>query len=128
MAGRHPAGMKPRDESAHPVVKHAIEQGYLDTSKDYVIPGFDTHEAANEARKSVYRACRHLNVSCSSKEAEDIDQLTDSSYRLRFRIFSKEHGRRHMSEVTGGDPANLPYNPFAKGEAPLVDDHGRRLR
>ncbi len=57
--------MRPRDESAHPVVEDAIDKGYLDTGRIYPIPGFTTHQAANEGRLSINRAGQHLGVSVS---------------------------------------------------------------
>lgn len=120
--------MQPRDERAHPVVEDAINKGYLNTGRHYYVDGFDTEDTAQEARRSIYNACRHLNVSCSSRSGEDVLQLTDSSWRVQFRIYSKEHGRAHIAQQTGGDPSKLAWNPFQRGDKPLVDDHGRRAR
>jgi hypothetical protein len=134
MAGRHPAAMRQRDESAHPVVEDAIERGYIDTSRIYPINGFTTHHAANEGRLSINRAGQHLGVSISSWVT---DQGGEPCYRqcqdlqaphgVHFRVWSKNSARQHVYHQSGGDPANLKYNPFAKKKGPAVDDAGRRL-
>ena len=117
--------MRPRDERAHPVVKDAIDKGHLGTGKPYVVDGFATREAANEGRRSINNAARHLGVSCSSREADHIEQLTDGTWRVSFTIWPKNSGRQHVAATYGHDPASLPYNPFRGGEGPLYDDHGR---
>jgi hypothetical protein len=116
--------MRPRDERAHPVVKDAITKGHVGTGKHYVIGGFASKHAANEGRKSINNAARHLGVSCSSTEAADLQELTDGSWQVRFLLFPKNEGRRHIHSQAGGDPANLAYNPFARAEGAVVDANG----
>lgn len=128
MAGRHPKALRPRDERAHPVVQDAIDKGFVGTGRPYPVPGFASREAANEGRKSINNAARHLGVSCRSREAEDIQQLTDGSYRVTFRLWAKNQGRAHIREATGGDPAKLAYNPFRRAGGAVLDDDGRPLR
>ena len=120
--------MRPRDESAHPVVKDAIEKGYVGTGKYYVIDDFATQDAANRGRRSINNAARHLGVSCSSKEAEDVQQLTNGAWRVRFRLWPKNAGRQHVHQSTGGDPSKLAYNPFARAEGPVMNDDGSPIR
>lgn len=127
MASRHPRAMRPRDESAHPLIKKAIGEGYVGRGDYYLVDGFTTREAANLGRKSINNAARHLGVSCSSKEAVDVQELTDGTWRVRFRLWPKNAGRRHVHQRAGGDPAKLDYNPFARAEGPVLDDKGRRL-
>ena len=127
MAGRHPRAMRPRDERAHPVVRDAIDKGFVGSGKYYFVQGFATREAASEGRKSVNNAARHLGVSCSSKEASDVEELTDGTWRLKFRLWAKNEGRGHVHRATRGDPANLAYNPFARAEGPAVGDDGTRI-
>ena len=110
------------------MVQDAIDKGYAGTGRPYTVDGFASREAANEGRKSINNAARHMGVSCRSREAEDLQQLTDGTWRVSFRIWAKNEGRAHIREVTGGDPANLAYNPFARAQGPIVDDDGRRLR
>jgi hypothetical protein len=120
--------MRPRDESAHPVVKKAIAEGYVGTGRYYNVDGFTTREAANLGRRSVNNAARHLGVSCSSSEAADVQELTDGTWRVRFRLWPKNAGRQHVHRQAGGDPAKLAYNPFARAEGPVLDESGRRLQ
>lgn len=127
MAGRHPKALRQRDERAHPVIKDAMAKGHLGTGKPYQVDGFATREAADEGRRSINNAARHLGVSCSSRAAEHIEQLTDGTWRVTFRLYPKKEGRRHVHEITGGDPSKLAYNPFQRGEGPMVDDHGRPI-
>ena len=124
MPGRHPAAMRPRDERGHPVLQDAIGKGYLESPEYYIVPGFASWDAANEGRKAVNNAARHLQVSCSSRRQEDILAAQDGTFTLRFRIFPKNEGRRHIIQTTGGDPANLVYNPFARSLGPEVSENG----
>jgi hypothetical protein len=128
MAGRHPKGMTPRDESAHPLIKDAIAKGYVGTGRYYEVDGFRDREAADRGRRSINNGCRHLGVSCSSKEAEDLLELTDGTWRVRFRLWPKNAGRAHVRAQTGGDPAQLAYNPFQRAEGPVIDESGAPLR
>jgi hypothetical protein len=128
MASRHPKAMRPRDERAHPVVQDAIDEGYVGTGRPYVVPGFASRDAANEGRKAINNACRHLGVSCRSREAEDLAELTDGTWQVSFRLWAKNDGRAYVRSSTGGDPANLAYNPFARAQGPVLDDDGRPLR
>ncbi len=128
MASRHPKAMRPRDESAHPVIKDAIGKGFVGSGRYYTVDGFTTREAANAGRQSINNAARHLGVSCSSREAADLQELTDGTFRVRFRLWPKNAGRAHIHAQTGGDPAQLAYNPFSQAEGPAMDDDGRRLR
>lgn len=127
MTGRHPKSLRPRDESAHPVVRHAIETGYLGTGQSYVISGFTSHEAAQAGRRSVNTAARHLGVSCSSRYKEDVWEGEDGSWSLQFRIFSKDSGREFIARQTGGDPSKLAYNPFRRGEPRIIADDGSKI-
>jgi len=110
--------MRPRDDRAHPVVQHAIDQGYLERDDYYVVSGFADREAANEGRKSINNAARHLGISCSSRESEDVLPAQDGTFTVRFRVWPKAGGRAHVHQAAGGDPANLAYNPFARAPRP----------
>ena len=126
--------MRPRDERAHPVINDALDKGYLDTGAEYPIDGMNSHDSANEARKSVRLAAQHLNVSAA---AWVVDQDGNPCFKacadpqaphgIRFRIHSKDAAREHVVRQSGGDPAKLKYNPFARGQGPVVDDSGRRI-
>lgn len=117
--------MRPRDERAHPVIKDALSKGHLGTGKPYYVDGFATEEAAQEGRRSINCAARHLGVSCSSRRDEHVEQLSDGTWRVQFTIWPKNHGRQHVADAYGHDPASMPYNPFQRGEGPIVDDSGR---
>ena len=127
MAGRHPQGMRARDESAHPVVQHAIDQGYVGTGRPYVIKGFTSKEAAERGRRSVNNAARHMGVSCSSRQNQDVHEAADGTFEVHFRLFTKASARQHITQATGGDPTKLAYNPFRRAAGPVMDDQGRRV-
>ncbi len=124
MAGRHPQSLRPRDERAHPVIKDALAKGYLGTGQPYVVDGFATQEAADQGRRSINNAARHLGVSCSSRSAEHVEQLSDGTWRVSFTIWPKNQGRAHIASTYGHDPASMPYNPFRRAEGRMVDDSG----
>ena len=124
--------MRPRDESAHPLVEHALEQGYLDTQAVYHVDGLAGHDIANKARLSLNRAGQHLNVSTPSWVVDSAGepcwkscQDPQAPHGLRFRVHSKDAARQHLLRETGGDPSKLKYNPFKRGQRALVDDSGR---
>lgn len=116
--------MRSRDERGHPWVKDAIAKGYLGTGKPYIVAQFPDQETAEDFRKSVNNAARHLGVSLSSRRDEHVEQLTDGTWRVSFTLWPKSHGREHVRTTYGDTP---PYNPFQRGEGPLVDDSGRVL-
>jgi hypothetical protein len=124
MAGRHPKNLRPRDERAHPHVKDAVAKGHLGTGKPYVVGQFPDEDSAQDFRRSVNAAARHLGMSCSCRKDEHVEQLTDGTWRVSFTLWSKDHGREYVRTTYGDDP---PYNPFARAEGPIVDDSGRFL-
>ena len=126
--GRHPAGLRPRDERAHPVVKDAIDRGFVGTGQPYVIPGLRTRQAADEARRAVNNAARHLGVSCSSKASTDIIDSGNGTFELHFRLYTKASGRNHIAQSTGGDPSKLAYNTYRRAEPRILADDGTRMR
>src|ERR1039458_6952814 len=128
MAGRHPNARRPRDESAHPLVQHALDNGYLSTGKPYVVPGFTSYSAANDGRNAIYNAARHLGVACSSRKAEDIHSAPDGTWSVHFKLYTKNEGRQYIRASTGGDPAKLAYNPFQRAAPRVLDDDGRTLQ
>jgi hypothetical protein len=134
MAGRHPKAMRPRDESAHPVIEQAIAEGYLDSQAVYDVPGFASHAVANQARLSLNRAGHHMNVSTPSWVADEMGEQCykackdpDAPHMLRFRLHSKDSARAHVLQQSGGDPSKLKYNPFARGQGAVLDDSGRAI-
>lgn len=134
MAGRNPRSLVQRDESAHAVLQDAVDAGYLDTDREYDVPGIASHRAANEARLSVNRGAPHLGVAVACwvtdndgnscyKDCQD----GSAAHGVRFKVFSKNKARTHVVRQSGGDPAKLRYNPFAKAAGPIVDENGKRL-
>lgn len=119
--------MRPRDERAHPVVRHALDRGYLGTGVPYVVPGFTTFAAADEGRRSINNAARHLGVSCSSRKKDHIVAEPDGTFSVHFRLYPKSAGRAHVHAQAAGDPSNLAYNPFRRAEKRAFDDDGNRL-
>jgi hypothetical protein len=123
-----------RDERAHPVIRDAIDKGHVTSGEPYPVNGFAGHDAANQGRLSVRRAGEHLGVSiacwvCDSdgtpcyKSCKD----PDAPHGIRIRLFSKKSARAKVVEDSGGDPANLKYNPFRRVSGPILDDHGNRI-
>lgn len=134
MAGKNPRVFTPRDERAHPVIQDAIARGYLERgtaqgreSDPYIIRGFPKWGIANEARRSIYNAAKHLGVSCSSRTREDIIQEEDGSFSVRFWIMSRDSAKRRVLEATGGDPSKLAYNPWKRKNTRLIADDGTRI-
>jgi len=134
MSHRNITKAGPRDERAHPVVTHAIDNGYVITGAPYPIDGFATHDAANAGRRSIRLAGQHLGVSVAAWVTDADGERCYKScadpnapHGVRFRLFTKESGRQKVVTDSGGDPANLKYNPF-RGAAPrLLDDQGKRI-
>ncbi len=131
----HPGRMRPRDERAHPVVRDAIERGYVQSGEVYPVDGLPSHETANQARKSIRAAGEHLGVAVAAwvADADGNPCWKDCAdpqapHRACFRLFPKETARQHVATETGGDPSKLKYNPWKKAEPRLVDDKGRRIR
>lgn len=126
MKARNPGAWRERDERAHPVVKDAIERGYVGSGQPYVIRGFKTRQAAEQGRLAVNSAARHLGVSCSSRRGEHVIDSGNGTFELHFRLFTKNSGRQHIATTTGGDPSKLAYNPYKRAAPRVLDDDGRR--
>ena len=123
--------MRQADHSADPVVEDAITRGYLGTGQVYTIPGFTSHEAANNGRLSVSRAVRRRNLSAGiwvgdqqGRQCYTACEDPAAAHSVHFRLWSKDEARRHIFQQTGGDPANLKYNPWARGATQAFDDSG----
>ena len=132
--GRHPNALLQRETRGHAVVKHAIELGYIDTGQEYPIPPAGTHEQANAARKWINSAADHYGVSAAAW-VTDQDGIQcykacrgpELPHGLRFKLWSKDEARKHVVRQSGGNPANLKYNPFRRADQRLVDDSGQRI-
>lgn len=126
--------MKPRDERAHPVVKEALDRGFLDTGQDFPIPGLSSHDVANEVRLSVQRAQVHLGFAMAARVVDEYGkpcwkacQDPSAPHGVTFRLWSKDQARGHVFRASQGDPSNLKYNPWKKAEPRVVDDSGARV-
>lgn len=132
MTGRHPRALRPRDESAHPVIEQAHKEGYLDTGADYHVPGFTSHDTANAARLAVQRAQAHLGFGMAARVVDEDGgpcwkdcQDPDAPHGVTFKLWSKKGARDHVFRSSQGDPQNLKYNPWKRGQRAIVDDSGR---
>jgi hypothetical protein len=131
MSGRHPKAMIQADKRADPVIEDALDKGYLDTDAAYDVPGLASHAIANDARLSVTRAARRANLSPAAWVADEAGNpcykgcpAPDSPHMVRFKLWSKDKARGHVFQQSGGDPANLRYNPWTAGRNRRYSDSG----
>lgn len=135
MPGRHPNARHKADTSADPIIALAIERGYLNQDVPFDVP-MPNHEAANKGRLSVNRSARRQNLSPAAWVAgEDGEPCNpakspcpdpEAPHYVRFRLWAKDAGRVHVFRQSGGDPANLKYNPWAR-KGPRYDDTGQQV-
>lgn len=132
MSGRNITRATQRDESAHPVIRDAIDRGYVHTGDVYTdIGDLPDHDTANKARRLVKNAGQHLGVSVAAWVADAAGEpcyrnCADPAapHKVLFRIFSKSSGRAKIVQDTGGDPGRLKYNPFKRNAPRILDDDG----
>lgn len=117
------------------MVKDALDKGYLDSGAEYPVPGIVNHDAANEARRSVRTAGQHLGVAVAAWVTDSDGnpcyrncQDPNAEHGIKFKLHNKTAARAHVVKESGGNPANLKYNPFQRGEPRLIDDQGKRIR
>lgn len=129
--GRHPASWAQADRRADPVIEDALNKGLLDSGTPYSIAGFESHDAANEGRKAVNRSARRQNISPACWVADSDGgycykncKNADAPHSVHFRLWSKNAARTHVFQESGGDPANLKFNPWAQGRKKKRDDDG----
>lgn len=118
MPGRYPHVSQARDERAHGVIQDAIDKGYLDSGRKYIVPGFANHESANQGRRSITRGLDHFGLARSAWVTDgDGNQCyqdckdPDAPHGAGFELHSKDRGRAYVVDDTGGDPAKLKWNP-----------------
>jgi hypothetical protein len=135
MTGLHPRAMQPRDETAHGLVNHALDRGYLDTHEPFAVDSLESHEVANDWRLRVGRAADHLGVSDATWVVDQAGnpcprdcQPPGTPHGIRFKLYSKDAAREHVTREADGNPANLKYNPFQRAEPRRIADDGRALR
>jgi len=131
MAGRYPHASNSRDERAHDVIQDAIDKGYLDTGRKYVIPGLASHDIANETRVAITRGLRHFGLAPSAWVTDgDGNQCykdcadPSAPHGAGFELHSKDAARKYLVRETGGDPAKLKFNPYAPPRQGRFADDG----
>lgn len=131
MPGGHPNARHPADTSADPVIAKMIEAGYLGSGEPFDIPMPD-HDSANRGRLSVNRSARRQNLSPGAWVADEAGEpcrppcaAPEGPHYLRVKLWPKSEARAHIFRQTGGDPARLKYNPWARGNARFTDSGER---
>ena len=129
--GRQPAKA---DTRADPVLDYAIEHGYLESGEVFDV-AMDSHDSANDGRLSVNRAARRRNLApgawvadadgnpCNPLKTPCADPA--APHYTRFRLWPKNEARTHIFRSTGGDPAQLKYNPWTSHKRARHDDSGQ---
>jgi hypothetical protein len=127
----HPNRMQSRDERAHKVIQDAVDKGYLDSGRPYIIPGLASHDIANEVRQSLTRGLHHFGLAPAAWVTDgDGEQCWKSCkdpgapHGAGFELHSKNAARKHVVRETGGDPAKLKFNPHASRRQGRFDDSG----
>lgn len=130
MPGRYPHARGSHDDRAHGVIQDAIDKGYLDSGRKYIVPGLPDHASANEARKSITRGLAHFGLSAAAWVTDEAgDQCgrdcssPDAPHGAGFELHSKNAARKYIVQQTGGDPAKLKFNPYApRRQGHFTDD------
>src|SRR5262249_6615547 len=92
MANRHPAAWRPRDETYHPHVKAAKNQGY---GVPVYWTGIETPERATEIKRGLHRAGRHLRESVRV----DLTDADDGTITLVFTLYSRQQARAYIKQA-----------------------------
>ena len=126
--------MRKADTRAYPLVQDAIDKGYLESGATYMVRGLPDHATANEARLSVGRALVNSNlakaawvvdadgVQCNPLKTPCKDEK--APHGVGFRLISKDSGRAYIVRQSGGNPANLKWNPFDRAKPKGFNDDG----
>jgi hypothetical protein len=93
----------------------------MDSGRKYIVPGFPTHDAANEARLSITRGLKHFGASPAAWVTDSDGQQCyrdckdpSAPHGAGFELHSQNAAKRHIVQQTGGDPSKLKYNPYAR--------------
>lgn len=127
------------DTRADPLIEDAIGKGYIGAEEPYTIGApFPGHDMANTVRKLVHAAIRRRNLSGGVWVADETgEQCLDgwkgappcadkeSPHYVKFKLWGKDAARVHVYRQSGGDPANLKYNPWNQGKTQKYDDAGQ---
>jgi hypothetical protein len=132
MAARYPHAARDRDDRAHGVIQDAIDKGYMDSGRPYIVPGLPSHEVANQTRQSITRGLHHFGVApaawvtdADGNQCGKACQAPDAPHGAGFELHSKNAARKYIVQQTGGDPAKLKFNPFAPPRPGRFDDDGQ---
>ena len=124
------------DTRADPIIEDALAKNYLESDEAYSL-AMPSHELANTARRLIGNAARRRNLSAPAWVTDqDGQQCLDgwkgappcadpeAPHYMQFKLWSKDKGRTHVFRATGGDPANLKYNPWQRNRTRRYDDSG----
>jgi hypothetical protein len=134
MSGHHPKALVQADKSADPLIEHALKTGHLDSDAAYDVPGAPSHAIAYKSMGAIFRAARRQNLSPAAWVADQDGNPCwkncadpDAPHMVRFKLWSKDKARAHVFRQSGGDPANLRFNPWEAGRNPRYDDSGNQV-
>lgn len=101
-----------------------------------VYGGIDTWERADDIRRGIYRCASHRGLTAaagpggrtvSGDPAEVMGiRKTGQQYELRYKIVSKNSGRRRHLDTYGPDRANWPYDPRRRATPDELAAHANR--
>ena len=121
MPSRHPFKQTPRDTRAHGIIEWYLGEHGADSGYEHTTPAAGGHDAANEGRLCIRRGARHFGLSAAAwvigpdgQPCVYDCQDPQAPHALVFSLHSKERGRAYVGRETGGDPARLKYNPYAR--------------
>jgi hypothetical protein len=110
-----PPAWNRRDCSFDHLVRAALTKG---NGIIMVYSGIETLDRAHEIRRGIYRCCRHRQISAEAGPAgrlvagDDMGvRKTAAGYELRYRIWSKGSGRKHVLATYGPDRSGWAYDP-----------------
>lgn len=111
-----PPAWNRRDCRFDHLVQAAIAKGY---GRELVYSGITTIDRAHEIRRGIYRCARHRGITADagpsgrlvSEPGEMGIRKTGRTYELRYRLFTKNGGRRQLLRRYGPDRSKWPYDP-----------------
>jgi hypothetical protein len=110
-----PPAWNRRDCSFDHLVRAAIGRP---SGQVMVYSGIEDLDRAHEIRRGIYRCSRHRGISAEAGPAGNLvsgDDMgvrkTPDGYELRYRIWSKGSGRKHVLATYGPDRTGWAYDP-----------------
>jgi hypothetical protein len=120
---RHPFKAQERDERAHPLIERYLSLHGADGTEE-TVPRFGDHATMNGWRLSLNRGARHFGL---SPAVIVIDQDGEQCYLdcadpaaphgVRFAFFQLDAGKAHVLRQSNGQPGQMKYNPYLRGQA-----------